>query len=113
VELECDRTWVEVALGNLLENALKFTPPGGRIELGGDGTGQEVKVWVQDSGPGVAAADRPLIFQRFFRGRNAAGSGSGLGLAIAQSVMHAHDGSVALEDGDHNEGARFTLVFPR
>ncbi len=95
VSIQCDRTRLEMALANLLDNALKFTPSGGRVELGAtvhhssdNAADQFVQIWVQDSGPGIDPADLPHLFERFYRGRNAREpEGSGLGLAIVHSIV--------------------------
>lgn len=103
------RSRVARAVTNLLDNAAKWTPAGGVIEVTvGDG-----EVVVRDHGPGIAAADAPRVFDRFWRAANARHlPGSGLGLAIVRDVAEAHGGSVVLErptDG----GARFRLRLGR
>jgi len=97
VQLRCDRSWMELALSNLLDNAIKFTPAGGRVAIGAEQAGDSVRAWVQDTGPGIDPEDLPHIFERFYRGRNNHGDGSGLGLAIVQSVVHVHGGRVSVE----------------
>lgn len=79
----------ERALANLLDNALKFTPAGGRITLGARREGNEVCVEVRDTGPGIAAADLPHLFERFYRKSE---GGHGLGLAIVQRIVELHGG---------------------
>ncbi len=106
-----DRALLEVALSNLLDNALKFTPSGGQVELGAATTLDGVRLWVQDSGPGIEPEDLPHIFERFYRGRSAAVSGSGLGLAMVESVVRAHGGLVGVESRP-GEGSRFTIELP-
>jgi len=99
------------ALANLVENALKFTPSGGWVEVGLAVEEGRAALWVEDSGIGIAPEDLPGLFQRFHRGRNAAGyPGSGLGLSIVKAVVSAHGGAVkAVSD----EGrTRFTLEIP-
>lgn len=82
---------------NLLDNAVKFTSPGGVIELGYRRVDDRVVVWVQDSGIGVAVEDRDFIFDRFYRSRKAADvPGSGLGLAIVKSYVTIANGDVVL-----------------
>jgi two-component system sensor histidine kinase BaeS len=100
------------ALENLLDNALKFTPAGGRVQLelrgGEDGT---VEIVVTDSGIGIPPEDLPRLFERFHRGRNAtAYPGSGLGLAIAQAIVARHGGTLAAHDAEL--GARFVMQLP-
>ena len=95
------------ALRNLIENALAHTAPGTEVvvEVGSDGA-----LSVLDSGPGIPAADRPRIFDRFWRGRGARSEGAGLGLAIVMEIVRAHGASIAVVD--HTPcGARFDLMF--
>jgi signal transduction histidine kinase len=98
------------AIGNLLDNALKFTPEGGAISLGlrrPPGTAQ-FELWVEDTGIGIPPDDLPQLFSRFHRGGNAAAyPGSGLGLAIVKVIVEAHGGQVMAENT--NQGARFTV----
>jgi signal transduction histidine kinase len=111
--LACDRQRVELALSNLVANAVKFTPPGGRIEVSVDevpGAGI-VRFSVRDNGPGIDAAELPLIFERFFRGRGATADGAGLGLAIARSVAVAHGGDLTVESAQ-GAGSLFRLDLP-
>jgi signal transduction histidine kinase len=109
--IKCDRARLEIALGNLLENALKFTPQGGYVELGVEKTGARIIFWVEDNGPEIPPEDLPHIFERFYRGSNQQFTGSGLGLAIVHSIVQAHNGSVAA----HNlpgGGVRFQIELP-
>jgi signal transduction histidine kinase len=110
VELDGDETRIRHALDNLLDNALKFTPAGGkvRLELARDENG--VTAVVEDSGRGIPAEDLPHLFERFHRGSNAAGiPGSGLGLAIVKAIVEMHHGKVVVESTDH--GTRVELRF--
>jgi two-component system OmpR family sensor kinase/two-component system sensor histidine kinase BaeS len=90
-------------LGNLVSNALRHTPAGGRITLGAAEVpdGGAVQLWVSDTGEGIRAEDLPRIFDRFWRGDPARshelGAGSGLGLAIARSLVEAHGGRIGAE----------------
>ena len=88
---------LERAIGNLLDNAAKWSPPGGSVEVHvGDG-----EVTVRDHGPGIDEADRPYVFDRFYRAPAARGlPGSGLGLAIVKQVAETHGGTVAAEPAD-------------
>jgi two-component system sensor histidine kinase MprB len=96
------------AVNNLLDNAAKHSPPGGIVEVSlVDG-----ELAVRDHGPGVAAADAPHVFDRFYRGAGARDrAGSGLGLAIVRQVAEAHGGTVALEAAAGG-GAVFRLALP-
>lgn len=96
------------AVGNLVDNAAKFSPPGTSIEV----TVGPGRVVVRDHGPGVAEADRPRVFDRFYRSPEArAQPGSGLGLAIVDQTARAHGGSVTVADHPGG-GAVFTLLLP-
>jgi signal transduction histidine kinase len=106
-----DANSIQQALGNLLDNALKFTPPGGQITLSGLEVEDEIRLWVEDNGIGVPAEDIEQLFSRFHRGRNAGNyPGNGLGLAIVQAIMKMHGGSVWAENLPDG-GVRFTLAF--
>lgn len=89
-------------LSNLLGNALKYTPSGGRVEVTAQRVGASVRVTVVDSGPGFAEADLPRVFEKFYRGeqaRSRATGGAGLGLAIARRIVEAHNGRIWAENG--------------
>jgi signal transduction histidine kinase len=93
------------AVRNLVENAIRHTPAGVSIEVE---VAEDGVVRVRDDGPGVPAADRESIFQRFWRRDRTKGESRGLGLAIVSRVAEAHDGSVAVEDRPGG-GSVFTL----
>jgi signal transduction histidine kinase len=98
---------------NLLTNALKFTPAGGRITLESGLEGGQAVLRVADTGPGIPADELPRVFDRFWRGRQAAGvSGSGVGLAIAAELARAHGGQLTVQSRA-GAGATFTLTLPR
>jgi signal transduction histidine kinase len=102
---------LKAALTNLLDNALKFTPKGGRICLGCRQEPGAAMLWVEDTGIGLLEADLPHLFERFSRGRNAtAYPGSGLGLAIVKAVVDRHEGQVWAERKE--QGTRFTIRIP-
>jgi signal transduction histidine kinase len=115
VMLRFDRERILQLLGNLIGNALKFTPRGGEVvvELA-DGPGSATLV-VRDSGPGIPADELPHVFDRFFRGTNvgeARASGSGLGLAIARSIVEMHGGTIEVTS-TVGAGSTFTITIPR
>jgi signal transduction histidine kinase len=109
--LHCDRARIELALSNLLDNALKFTSPGGQVAVGAEQRESAVRLWVRDTGCGIAPEDRPHIFERFYRGRNAPEGGSGLGLAIVQSIVRAHGGRIFVESKP-DAGSFFAVELP-
>ena len=97
---------------NLLENALRHTPPGTRIRVWTDTNGSEATLIVQDDGPGVPPELAATIFERFVRGAGDRGGSFGLGLAIVQAVAVSHGGSVTLESSPEGKGARFVVRLP-
>ncbi len=102
-----------MALSNIVDNAIKFTPGDGEIDITLRVDGGEAVVRVSDTGIGVPSADVPNAFLRFARGRNVSAlPGSGLGLAIVKSVAEGHGGSVALESVEQGSGTRVTLRLP-
>ncbi len=112
LEIRCDRLRVEMALSNLLQNAFKFTPAGGRVELSCEPAGGLVRWSVTDTGVGIPPEDLPHIFERFYRGSNPGVEGSGLGLAIVYSIVQAHGGKVTA-DSQPSQGSKFILELPR
>jgi len=113
VGLVADRQRLTQALLQLAENAVRSTGPDATIALGSSATDHEVRMWVRDDGPGVAAHDRERIFERFGRAETGRGAeGSGLGLAIVSAIARAHGGRVELVS-EPGQGATFTLVLPR
>jgi two-component system phosphate regulon sensor histidine kinase PhoR len=103
------------ALLNLLDNAVKYSPVGGKIELSCERTGGELRLSVKDNGPGIPAEHHPRIFERFYRvdkARSRELGGTGLGLSIVKHIMEIHGGRVELQ-GAAGQGAAFTLIFPR
>jgi len=112
--LQGDRDRLEQALGNLVDNAVKYTPAGGRVELGVEAGGAEVRLVVEDTGPGVPPEHLPRIFERFYRAdpsRSREEGGTGLGLAIAKHIALAHGGRVEACNRPEG-GARFAVVLP-
>jgi signal transduction histidine kinase len=110
-----DRRRVEQILTNLLANAAKYTPAGGIVEVAAYSVNGHVSLSVADNGPGVPEAERDIVFDKFYRGRNAqqrGEAGSGLGLAIVKSLVDLHGGSVRIEDSVPR-GARFVVELPR
>jgi signal transduction histidine kinase len=97
---------------NLVDNAVKFSPPHSRVEVSIEASRQAVRVLVGDEGPGVPADDRPHLFERFYRGQGAqVAGGTGLGLAIAKNLARLHGGDITLQPGAAR-GSVFVLSLP-
>ena len=107
-----DREMLQQAVANLLDNALKFSPPGGTIRLeAGPDAGQGIRIVVADQGPGIPPEDRARATERFFRGETARNTpGSGLGLALVQAVAALHGGALRLDDNAPGVRATMTLT---
>jgi len=96
---------------NLIENALLYTPSGGRVTVRCGLTEERPFLEVEDSGPGIPQAERERVFERFYRMPNSTGGGSGLGLAIVKEIVRAHAATIALTE-PATGGTRFTVTFP-
>lgn len=110
---EADADKLKQVLINLVDNAIKFSPVGGAIQVRADRTaGGALRVAVADEGEGIAADEAPHLFERFFRGHAAGGTaGSGLGLAIARNLARLHGGDLTLQPSAHR-GSTFVLSLP-
>ncbi len=109
-----DRRQLVSALGNLIDNAVKYSGPGGTVEVSVDTTGRGVRFVVRDHGIGIPGADQVRIFERFYRvdrARRRDTGGTGLGLAIVRHVALNHGGTVEVSSTE-GEGATFTLTIP-
>jgi two-component system phosphate regulon sensor histidine kinase PhoR len=110
-----DRDRLAQVLTNLLDNAIKFTPEGGRIAVGWRSLNGEVEVTVADTGPGIPPADLPHVFERFYkadRSRSPVPGGTGLGLAITKHIIEAHGGRIRVASTP-GEGTTFAFTLPR
>ncbi len=108
-----DRLLVRRVLRHLIENAAKYSPPGSPLRIGGRIEDQRLLVSVEDYGPGIEDFEQPLIFNKFYRGRNqkAAISGTGMGLAIVKAILVAHGGGIDVVSRPPR-GALFTFWLP-
>ena len=104
------------AINNIIDNAVSFSPPGGLVEIAAARVGDEVRIRIDDEGPGVPEEAREAIFNRFHSVRPEGeefGRHSGLGLAIARAIVEGHDGEIDVHDRDDApSGARFTIRLP-
>jgi PAS domain S-box-containing protein len=111
VDVDADR--VVQALGNLIGNALKFTPYRGMVRVGAADEVDRVRMFVSDSGPGIPDEHAPHVFDRFWTSGGASRTrGSGMGLAIVRGIVDAHGGRVWLEPAQPGSGATFSLTLP-
>lgn len=113
--VEGDPSRLEQMLDNLVSNAIKYSPEGGTIEIGGRALPNEVIITVSDQGVGIPLEEQPRIFERFFRGtreRQQSTPGAGLGLYLAKAIVEAHGGRMWVESSP-GEGAVFSFTVPR
>lgn len=110
-----DHDVLQRLLANLLDNALKFTPAGGRVWIEAHPQDEAVQIAVIDTGPGIPPQERERIFEKFTQVQETAGGrrGSGLGLTFCRMVVEAHGGHIWVEDGPEGKGSRFILTLPR
>ncbi len=109
--INIDRDRLLQALGNLVGNAIKFTPQGGRVEVQVTRAGDDIRFEVRDTGPGIPAKQLPHLFDRFWQARHSGRHSVGLGLAIAKGIVEAHGGRIWVES-EEGSGARFFVTVP-
>ena len=110
-----DREFLEYACYNLITNAIKYSPAKTQIVVSAQGSGQTVRLTVEDQGYGMDENEVRRVFQKFYRTKKAEESGetgTGIGLALVEEIVVQHGGSIEVESGV-NHGSRFTLVLPR
>src|SRR4030095_7516536 len=111
-QIHADPNLCERAVGNLLDNALRFTPENGRIEITLSQRDTSLKVAVHDNGCGIAPEHLPQVFDRFYRAESSRSSdGAGLGLALVKSIVDLHGGTAAIHS-ELGRGTTVTLAFP-
>jgi two-component system OmpR family sensor kinase len=103
---------LRILLGTLLDNALRYTPAGGRVDVSVRAKGDAVWLDVRDTGPGIPESERTRVFDRFYRGTDQAEPGSGLGLAIARRIADRHGAAIGLADGATGSGLKLSVQFP-
>lgn len=108
-----DRSRMRRVVANLLDNAVKYTPAGGTVEIEAEGDERELRIIVRDSGIGIPAEDAPRIWDRLYRGdRSRSERGLGLGLSLVKAIVGAHDGRVTVESAP-GRGSVFVIHLPR
>jgi signal transduction histidine kinase len=113
--VEGDQDHLEQALIHLLTNALEYTPAGGAVKVTARSGNEYVELRIADTGIGISAADRPYIFEEFYRGENAqemVREGTGLGLALVRHILDRHGGRIDI-DSEPGHGTTVTLTLPR
>jgi two-component system phosphate regulon sensor histidine kinase PhoR len=113
-DIAADRRRLSEVLQNLLDNAMQYTPPGGKIVVSASADGAEVTFTVSDTGIGIPRADQPRIFERFYRvdvARSREVGGTGLGLSIAKHLVEVHGGRIWV-DSEVGQGSRFHFTVP-
>jgi len=109
-ELRCDLDHINQVLVNLVENAVKFTPPGGKVTIRAGGSPPLLEV--EDTGIGIAEAEIPKIFQRFYRvDRGRTRGSTGLGLSIVKHIVDLHGAKIAVTSKE-GQGTKFSIEFP-
>jgi signal transduction histidine kinase len=113
MRLSGDSRMIQRMLANLLDNAIKYTPPGGRVDISASTTAAgQVVISVADTGIGIAANDQPRVFERFYRGdQSRSASGIGLGLSLARAIARAHGGDITVKSAP-GAGSTFTAALP-
>ncbi|MEO8144624.1 MAG: ATP-binding protein [Betaproteobacteria bacterium] len=113
VAVRGDQHSLRILLRNLVDNAVRYTPAGGHIDVIATESGGRAAMEVSDTGPGIPAAERQRVFARFYRLPGSRESGSGLGLAIVRRIAEMHGAEVSLEDGDRGGGLKVRVLFSR
>jgi two-component system sensor histidine kinase KdpD len=112
---DMDAQLIMQVLINLINNAVKNTPPGSEIAIESSQAGNEALICVRDNGPGIPDDVKPHIFEMFYTGQSKVSDGRrglGLGLALCKSIVEAHEGTIMLTDNEPS-GCRFTFTLPR
>jgi heavy metal sensor kinase len=114
IELRAERLHLRRLFLNLFDNAIKFTPTGGKVDISVKCVLKDVKIFISDTGPGIPPEDLPNIFKRFYRAQKTEQikvSGHGLGLSIVQSIVKIHQGNIEVES-QLKKGTTFTVTLP-
>lgn len=111
--VEADGLFIREMLSNLLDNAVRYTHPGGRVTVRVGTEAARITLSVEDNGPGIPADERERVFERFHRVLGTGAEGCGLGLAIVREIAQGHNAEVRLMSGAQGIGTRIYIVFPR
>jgi len=114
-QVYADSDQIEQALNNLVSNGIKYSPHGGKVNIGGEFTGEKVIIYVEDEGPGIAPEKADKIFEKFYRITGPGGTkivGTGLGLFITRSIINAHGGHIWVEKKTNGQGSKFCFSLP-
>jgi len=116
VSVQGDPDALATLLRNLVDNAVRYTPSGGRVDVSVEAAAADAaygaRLTVSDNGPGIPPAERPRVFDRFYRRAGTVQPGSGLGLAIVRAIATAHGATVQLADGPSGKGLAVSVLFP-
>jgi two-component system sensor histidine kinase TctE len=112
VTIHADPSLLDDLLGNLVDNALKYTPHGGSVTVSAGRLNAKPFLAVEDTGPGIPEPDRQRVRQRFYRLPNSPGHGSGLGLAIVDEIARLYGASMSIGTGATGAGTRVLVQFP-
>lgn len=110
--ISADRFLVHEMLNNLIDNAIQYTPAGGRVTVRVRQQDDQAMLEVEDDGPGIPLEEREKVFERFYRMPGGAPEGCGLGLAIVREIAQGHQATVAVQSGAGDRGTRITVTFP-
>ena len=110
ISLKCDKKWMSEAITNILKNCMEHSPAGGSIAIQALQTPIFTELTVTDSGPGLDPEELPRLFERFYRGKDAAANSIGIGLALARQIVTAQNGTLQAANASEG-GARFTMRF--
>ena len=111
--IDGDSLLLREMLANLLDNAIRYTQPGGRVTVRVVAQGNHTRLSVEDNGPGIAADERERVFERFHRVLGTGAGGCGLGLAIVREIAQSHNAEVRLAAGAGGTGTLISIGFPR
>jgi signal transduction histidine kinase len=108
-----DETLLRLIIGNTLENAVKYTPENGTVNITLEPVGPMIACRISDSGPGIPEAERPLVFARFYRVGTPKAEGTGLGLAIVAESVARLSGTIALKSTETGQGLLVEILLPQ